>query len=176
MNELQWKHVFAIDRSRRYHLRRAGFHTGFDRLISFVLVILGSAVIASLDEYNLVIGIAVAVIGTAQIVYRFSEQARDHRDLAKRFSDLLADIKSVPAPTLENAQEWERRRLEIEHSEPPVFCGVEADVYNEVMLAYGISTPRRHIPRWAYCVMHFVRLESFSFEPKSTKPVLKVAA
>lgn len=169
MDPKTWEHVFAAERSRRYHLRREAFLLASDRISAFALIVLGSAVVANLSQWTVAIGLAVTALGASQIAFQFASRARDHHELAHKFAVLLAEIRSTTSPTEADYSRWQQTRISIEHDEPPLFHAVEADAYNEVVNAYIPVAPRRHLPWYIYPVMHLSRFESWRFLPQGAK-------
>jgi hypothetical protein len=90
----------------RFELMRSAFYHDMcqtrlgrtHRLLTFVMVLLGSGAIAGFGAQcpivGQVAGALVAVIGAASLVWGFGEAAVSHSDLRRRFYGLLADLEA----------------------------------------------------------------------------------
>lgn len=93
-----------VDRLRFELLRSALYHDMRERTLirrhkglTFLNVLLGSSAIvafgATWPELGQAAGVAVAAVAAGQLVWDLAGMARDHRDLKKRFYNLLADVE-----------------------------------------------------------------------------------
>jgi hypothetical protein len=111
-------------------------------------------------------GLAVAALGALDLVFGFSHKARDHDALAKRFSELLRDIR-MTAPQDRAVRQWECRRITIETDEPPIFWAVEADCFNEVCRAKGRNPKALNVlAGHCWLFMNWIRFERYYFGPR----------
>ena len=89
---------FELLRSGMYHDMRFSALIRAHRICLFLTVLLGSGAIAafgaSYPGYGQLAGLAVAIIGAAQLVWDFGGGARDHQELRRRFYVLLADVEA----------------------------------------------------------------------------------
>lgn len=103
----------------------------------FFVIVFGSAAFASSLNSPELFGALAAVIGAADLVFSFSHRARDHEILYRRFSEIAADIKQKQKPSEDQLTLWERKRIEIEADEPPIYWALEASCDNEATIARG---------------------------------------
>jgi hypothetical protein len=128
---------FEIEKSLRYHQRRRSFYETSHRFISLGVILTGSAAFGKVLGEPEWFGLAAAVLGALELVFGFSQRAKDHQLLHRRFTDLAADLLKLGEPTAQAVAALEARRLDIEADEPPVYWALEADCYNEVTIAWG---------------------------------------
>jgi hypothetical protein len=145
-----WYLLFSVRRSVRYHNYRRKFFDALGLWTNFVTIIGGGGVIVSTttDHSNptvtLIIGALISLFAALNLVLGFSTRARDHFDLAKRFTKLEQDMTSIGnAPTEEQYREQSNTRLEIESDEPPINRVLDAWCHNELIRAAGSPDSER---------------------------------
>jgi len=163
---------FAVEKSLRYHQRRRAFYDGWHRIIMFALILIGSAsfadVVTHLSFYTITIsgwgGLVVAALAALDLVFSLGDKARDHEILHRRFTDLAISIRTE-AETPERLQLWERRRLEMETDEPPIFWALEASCDNEVIKAWGrdVKNGLVALSPWQRLMMNYLRFQGTDF-------------
>ena len=102
-----------------------------------LIILSGSAAFAQAFPHAEYLAALTALLGALELVYGFSHKARDHELLHRRFTELLADIKTHPVPDESMLGDWSRKRLLIETDEPPIYWALEASCDNEVRIAWG---------------------------------------
>lgn len=177
--------MWGVRRSIRYHLRRRKFFDQLGFVTNFLTIISGGGAIVSAggDSPNtiwvIVFGSAVAILSAIDLVVGSSIAARDHHDLARRFSELERDMTSVTGgPSERQLVEFTNRRLELEEDEPPVLRVLDADCHNELVKALDIPKSERVKILWFQSLlMHVVdvlpdRLEKIGdAKPPSNNPL-----
>jgi len=110
---------FEVLRNAFYHDRRETFFRRTNKAFSFANIILGSAAVGAFattyPAIGQMIGFIVAATSAAQLVYDPSGQARDHRDLRRRFYATLALIEGGEDPI-----KVQSKLPEIYADEPPI--------------------------------------------------------
>jgi len=142
----RWNLLWAIQRSQRYHSRRSSFFSRWNKLTSFIGVVGGSAVFASVNTavpgWVATIGaVVVVLLSGADLVVGTSDMARNHNDLRRRFCELEADIVSREIGSITGAEiaGWKGRRLSIESDEPPTYVALNVLCEIELRRAYGMD-------------------------------------
>jgi hypothetical protein len=128
---------FAIEKSIRYHQRRQAHYEHLHRVVVFLIIASGSAAFTKVLAPD-ILGAIAAALGILDLVAGFSLKARDHAVLQKRYTDILAEIKTAPNPSDAQIAQWERRRIEIETEEPKMMYALEAWCDNEVRRAWNV--------------------------------------
>ncbi|UQI40938.1 hypothetical protein [Vreelandella venusta] len=101
-----------------------------DRLCTFLLILLGSAVLADVAHAT-VVGLIVTSLAAVQFVYRFGETAGNARTQKLRYASLLGRIHSLDDQEL--AESIDRIH---EHDSRPL-ASVEAIAFNKACLMRG---------------------------------------
>jgi hypothetical protein len=146
---------FGIEKSIRYHQRRQAHYARLHQAFVFLIIISGSAAFTQVLPPDW-LGAAAAALAIWDLVARYSDKARDHAVLQKRYTDIAADMRTASAPTEEQIGQWERRRIEIETEEPKIMQALEAWCDNEVRFARGLENQgivslkwrHRHLKDW----------------------------
>lgn len=119
-----------------YHTMRRTFFERVDRLLNFSVIILGTAVAASLANVG-VLGIAAAVVGTAQLVWAPGSKARDHAVLQGKFFSLVARAEVAGGDGELLASTIEQELAQIYSEETTTMNAVNALAYNAAQNANG---------------------------------------
>jgi hypothetical protein len=134
---------FETEKSIRYHRRRRSHYERINKLVVFATIMLGASAFA--DASKLLIGfshpeiwgLVIAALGTLDLVFEFKTRACTHSELARQFADLAIELRTERSPSTAQVDKWQRRKLEIEIGEPPIFWLLERDCLNEVAIAWG---------------------------------------
>lgn len=154
---------FGVEKSIRYHQRRRGHYEFWNRATKLGVILAGSAAVGSIHPK--VAGGIAAVLGALSLVFDLGNKARDHHDLCRRFSNLLAEVLGKDRPSVQDFDAWRKQRLQIEADEPPVYWVVEAECYNEILYAWGRPRERSlYVSLWRRMMKHFCRFESAEFK------------
>lgn len=156
-----------LDRSCRYHARRRGFFDTMHKLVMAVVLLGSSSALVFLDNQTLTVVAALlaALAAALDLVVGFSHRARDHEMLYRQFMALYKDLEVAPPFSSENDfHGWQRKRLEIETNEPPVYRALDVSCYNEVAISRGLSE-RGLLKPYHRVFMHFLRFSGESFSP-----------
>lgn len=150
---------FSIDKSLRYHQRRRGFFDSAHKWTMFGVILCGSATVASAaPTFAGAVGL---LLGTADLVFGYSQKARDHEQLYRRFVELGIKARQSAA-TDDGVQALTIERERIEADEPPVFWLLEADCDNETTIAWGLDHKNGLVPLSWYHIwlMNFWRADA----------------
>lgn len=161
---------FGIEKSIRYHHRRMAYYDLLHRAMMFGVIVAGSAAFSEQVGKPAWLGLLAAVFAAINLVWNLSHKARDHKELHRRFSDLLGQM-NVTEPSEVMLGEWTRERIKIEADEPPIFWAVEADCYNEVAAAWGRKKGQLDVGWVRWLFMNFLRFETFEFKSRSPAAV-----
>lgn len=151
--------LYRAELSVLYHRKRERFFAFWDRAVSAVAIVGGSAAFAGLGGPDLVrvAAAAVAVTSTVGLVYGLAERARRHGDLAQQFLGLEASILRAGERDFTEAQtaQWEADARLIEASELPALGLLVVACQNELASAHGQPGSIRPLSRWQRLAMHF---------------------
>lgn len=89
--------------------------------------------LAHIENGQAITGIAVAVVGAAQLVFDFGGKARDHQTLQREYYHLLAEIEETLSPTEKQLGSWYGKMIMIAGDEPPVLRALDAKAYNDAL-------------------------------------------
>lgn len=142
---------FSCLRNVIYHGARRRALTGYQRFSNFMLIMLGTASVASATEliaipdYNVtaLAGVAVAGLSSLQLVFDFASRAKEHDFLFRDYFRLLGEVDGTIDADKVLVAKWKGKLAEIASSEPPVLRALSAIAYNEA--AQAIWGDRRQI-------------------------------
>lgn len=157
---------FRVEKSLRYHQRRRGFFDAIHNFIMFGVLLSGSAAFGGI--FPAVAGAVAAILGALDLVFQFSHKARDHQSLYQRFSALNIELQAIKAVDIVALEQVERRRLEIEADEPPIYWALDADCDSEVCIAWGRDKTAGviQLTRNQWIFMNFYRFDRTRFAPR----------
>ncbi|MBA8907178.1 hypothetical protein HNQ95_002960 [Aminobacter ciceronei] len=144
---------FNALRNALYHTARRRFFELWNRIFNFAVVMLGAAAVGDLlSKYGIdqvPVGVAVAAVGAAQLVFDFGRSARDHQSLQRDYYNLLADIEQTVDPSDDKCAEWQAKMIRFAADEPPTYRAVDAKAYNDAAGALELDKGQfLRIPWW----------------------------
>jgi hypothetical protein len=125
---------FDALRNAIYHVARRNYFDLLNRLLNFVVIILGAGVAAKsaklfhVEELSLEFGVLIAA--TMQLTFDFGYRARTHEILQMKYYEMLADIELDPAP---NPNRWFAKLHTIAAGEPMPMRELDALAYNAAL-------------------------------------------
>ena len=140
-NEREYKLLFAVRKSIRYHDHRRNFYLKTESWMTFASLVFGSAAAVNALSQSGVewIGWAapglVAVLSAASLAIRASRKAALHANLYSRFARLEKRFLRPPSP--DELGEIEAERLDIEMDEPTPFQALNRTCHNEILRSEG---------------------------------------
>lgn len=135
--------LFSVERSARYHARREAFFTRLHRLNSFLSIVLGTATVGTIQNQHwpqwiaLAAPFAIACLSSMDLVLGFSDRAREHNCLRKRFIGIQRCM--LVAPDEEALKKCMDDRLAIETDEPTKMYALDILCHNELLRAKNYS-------------------------------------
>lgn len=161
-----------LDLLKHNALRNALYHTGrrralerANRFFTFLVIVLGASavsdVLGSVPFGRVGAGLAIAIVGSLQLVLDFAGRASTHAVLQKQFYSVLADMQETIDPGPEALVRFEAALIRIYADEPPVLRALDAKAYNDAIDALGAyATGERLVIPWWHRLLGSV----FSFE------------
>lgn len=153
---------FGVNVSIRYHQKRRAFFELLHRITIGAAMITSSAAFAALslgDEVPAAarwVALAVAALTALDWVIGYSEMAKLHDRLYRRFSALAAEIASVYFPVRAQVSKWRREELLIESDEPAQLRVLTRVCHNEEAQAQGYEEEHIHpVAFYRRLFMHF---------------------
>ncbi|WP_069383996.1 hypothetical protein [Halomonas caseinilytica] len=137
-----------------------------DRLCTFLLILLGSAVFASMLN-TLALGVAVAAIAAFQFVCRFGESSGAAKSQKQRYSSLLGRMAKLDDDALREQIE----RIEEHDNRPSSF--IEAIAYNKACLMRGQKDRMKPLPVFAWLMAFLVGGHPCGERVRKEKPAPK---
>ncbi|MEH6566925.1 MAG: hypothetical protein V7756_16490 [Halopseudomonas sp.] len=128
---------FYLQRSVRYHMRRASFFVKWQRITSFVGVVFGSAALTTFieqvpDAVAIYSALIITVASAFDLVVGTGQHAWQHNDLRKRFLELAGELDARPPSEKLVAYIWHKIRR-IEADEPAARELLNLMVRNDVI-------------------------------------------
>src|SRR4051794_6625590 len=110
---------FDALRNAIYHTARKNFYDAFNRLLNFLVIVLGAAVAGKASNLfhieELWLEFAVLIVATAQLTFDFGYKARTHEFLQRKYHETLAELELDPSSEL---QKWKSKLQTIAADEP----------------------------------------------------------
>jgi len=162
---------FGIGKSLRYHAKRRAFFEVLHRSTMAIVAVGGSAAFASALGNNPALAVwpafVLTVLATLDAAIGYSQKAREHDELFKRFSDLSALLEREPKPKLEFIRELKVQRLLIEKDEPSEISTLNIICHNEQVEAMGYE---KNYMRKVH-VLQRLFAQFFTFPPNKFPPL-----
>ena len=139
-------HLFECDRNARYHTTRRTFLDQCHRWMMVAVVVSGSAAVVAVTEGSnfggAIILLLPTVFGAISVVFRLTDQARDHEILARKFYRIAATIRPEHA-TADQIHQWRNDIFAAYEDEPDMYHALNAECYNTAAQALGKKTRQR---------------------------------
>lgn len=149
--------LWGVRKSQRYHMSRVRFFTYWERAISCLTVISGTAVAASIiasapQWVSLLFVGAITALQAIDLVVGIGARARLHIDLYRRFVVLERDYIEHDL----DDRKLTSRRLEIEADEPPALRWLNIICHNDLSISmYGEDANTYKVGWWARRFAHW---------------------
>lgn len=153
---------YRLRLSVRYHQRRTRFFDLWDKWTKAMIVLVGTSAFASIvhqqSDTNFAAWLTafVAVIGTLSLVFSFSERARVHADMARRYGELEAEIARLPSTQEKALTEIGRRLRLIESTEPATLGALVVMCQNEIARQEGHEDKIVEVPLYQRLLAHYL--------------------
>lgn len=169
---------FDALRSALYHTERRKFFDFLNRLVNFVIVLLGAGAAAKWAKLvhleDVWIELAIVVFATAQLVFDFGGSARVHEFLQRRLYELLAEIEGSDGYDPAAMRKWSSKLLTITADEPMTMRALDAIAYNKALDAIVPADEkykfRQVVAWWQARLRHFVAFQAVDFSPRRENP------
>ena len=167
--------LFAAELSARYHRRRAAFLESTNNLLNLFTLAGGAGAFISLygpgTTIAKVLAVVLTVIGIIRIVYSPQACAFRHKDWLARWLKIIRETKLSPTPTIEQIDDWTRRRYDIEAECVVEMRALQADCYNRTARQMNLAEVHNYrLWPWHRLLMQVVRFEhAFEGAPRAGK-------
>lgn len=159
--------LFAVRRSRRYHLRREQSFTRRHFVAGFLTTVGGFATFATVladRPEGVVLAALTAVCGAVALAGQPLPRALTHRDLTRSFTRLEQEMRRPESEITEaELHRLQVRRLDLEEREPPIVRVVDVRCHNEEVVAGGYGSEHLVRVRWH----HRITASLFDLRPHS---------
>ena len=143
---------FYAKRSQRYHEHRHAFFSACLKLILFLNLVLGSGAVSTyLSEsgawnWILLLSPFIVTVTSLWIVsFRVIDLAALHLGLYQAWNDFEQSMKDLSRPDESDLARLNKRKLELEKREPPVYHAVNRMCRNEVIRSLGLEVDRERM-------------------------------
>jgi hypothetical protein len=167
---------FDALRNAIYHSARKTFYDSLNRILNFLVIILGAGVAGKASELfhikELWLEFGVLLFATLQLTFDFGYKARTHEFLQRKYNEMLAEIELDPTP---DPAKWQSKLYTIASDEPMPMRALDALAYNAAVDA-TIADPvvkqahRIRVPLFHRLLRHFFAREGYEYQLES-KPV-----
>lgn len=168
---------FDALRNAIYHTERRTFLDLLNRLLNFLVIILGTGVIgkAALQGHTETLWLEIGVVffATLQLVFDFGGRARAHEFLQKRYYELLAEMESENLDSEPFKIKWSCKLLTLAGDEPMAMRALDALAYNKALSAL-VGDPdtllqhRQRVTWWQRRMRHIFAFHSAAFPPEAS--------
>ncbi|RTE92821.1 hypothetical protein [Bradyrhizobium sp. LVM 105] len=173
MADSHFEAKFDALRNAIYHTARKNFYDGLNRLLNFLVIVLGAAVagkaskLFEIDETWL--EFAVLIVATAQLTFDFGYKARTHEFLQRKYHELLADLELDSAL---DGQKWKSKLQTIAADEPMPMRALDALAYNAAVDATYFepvdrANNRLWVPLSHRLLKNFIARNGYNYCPES---------
>lgn len=149
--------LFAVRRSRRYHLRREQSFSRLHFVAGFLTTVGGFATFATVlaeRPEGVVLAALTAGCGAVALVGQPLPRALTHRGLIRSFARLEQEMHRPESEVTESElHRLQARRLEIEAGEPPTIRVVDLLCHNEEVVAGGYGPEHLVRVRWRHRIL-----------------------
>jgi hypothetical protein len=129
---------FDALRNAVYHASRRRFFELLSRSLSFLVVVSGTAAVASVAGWDPRWPAAgAAVIGALQLVFDFNGRARLHERLQQKYFELISAVDKKLSPSEADVAQWRSDLGIIYADEPPPMKALDAIAYNKACDSLG---------------------------------------
>lgn len=155
---------YRLRLSIRYHQRRTRFFDLWDKWIKALVVLASTSAFATLTIEAAGTSIAkwtsavIAAMSALSLVFAFSEKARIHANLTRRYSELEAELAAMRASRKGSLADIDRRIRLIEADEPPSLGALVVLCQNEIALQEGHENSITSLRWYQRVLAHFVDL------------------
>jgi hypothetical protein len=164
---------FNALRNAIYHVARREYYETINRLLNFLVIILGAGVAGKASKLfhveELWLEFGVLVFATAQLTFDFASKARTHEFLQRKYNDMLAEMELEAEP---NPAKWNSKLYAIAGEEPMPMRALDALAYNAALDA-TTSDPavkrenRLRVPFCHRLLRQFVARDGYEYRPES---------
>jgi hypothetical protein len=165
---------FDALRNALYHTQRRSFFDTLNRLINFLVVLVGASVaakLASLLKFDSIwLELGVIFLATSQLVFDFSRRGMEHEFLQRRYYELLSEMDADPEVNSESAKrKWSAKLVTIAADEPLTMRALDAVAYNQALDAMYDDPEiqkeyRQRVSMWQYALRQFFSFQRTNFQ------------
>lgn len=162
---------FDALRNAIYHTERRNFFELLNRLLNFLVIILGAGVAGKaaklfhIEELWLEFGVLVAA--TMQLAFDFGFRSRTHEFLQKKYFEMLAEMELEPSP---DQKKWDAKLFTIASDEPMPMRALDALAYNAALDATTSDVDIKHAHRLRVPFVHRVLRHIIAFHAHEYRP------
>lgn len=163
-NAQRHKVSYRLRLSIRYHQRRTRFFDLWDKWIKVLVVLASTSAFATLTIEAAGTSIAkwisavIAAMSALSLVFAFSDKARIHANLTRRYLELEAELTAMRSSRKGGLADIDRRIRLIEADEPPSLGALVVLCQNEIALQEGHENSITPLRWYQRVLAHFVDL------------------
>jgi hypothetical protein len=156
-----------------YHTERRNFFDLTNKVLNFLVVILGAGVAAKaaklihVEETLLEFG--VLLFATIQLAFDLGYRARTHEFLQKKYFEMLAEMEMEQSP---DQRKWRAKLFAIAADEPMPMRALDALAYNAALDATTSDVNmkranRLHVPLIHRLLRHVIAFHAYEYRPQA---------
>jgi hypothetical protein len=163
---------FDALRNALYHTQRRTFFDTLNRLINFLVVLVGASVaakVANLLKFDSIwLELGIIFLATSQLVFDFGRRGMEHEFLQRRYYELLSEMDADPEVNSESAKrKWSAKLVTIAADERLTMRALDA-AYNQALDAMHDDPDiqkeyRQSVSLWQYSLRHFFSFQRTNF-------------
>jgi hypothetical protein len=155
---------FDALRNAVYHASRRRFFELLSRSLSFLVVVSGTAAVASVAGWDPRWPAAgAAVIGALQLVFDFNGRARLHERLQQKYFELISAVDKKLSPSEADVAQWRSDLGIIYADEPPPMKALDAIAYNKACDSLGCPDGRLPVNWWQWLMQQVFPFSNTDF-------------
>jgi hypothetical protein len=173
MTDANYVPRFNALRNSIYHTARKEFYDRLNRILNFLVIILGAGVAGKafhlfhIDELWLEMG--VLVCASLQLTFDFGYKARTHELLQRKYGETLAEIELDTAG--EDVAKWNAKLQTIASDEPMPMRALDALAYNAAIDSIISDEAKRNDSRLRVPILHrllknVVSRSGYAYQPQ----------
>jgi len=174
---------FDALRNAIYHTDRRNFLDLLNRILNFIVIILGAGVAAkAANQFNFAewwLEFGVIFVATSQLVFDFGSRARTHEFLQKRYYEMLSEMETDTAEPGDFGRKWSAKLLTVAADEPITMRAIDALAYNQAVDARTSDVAeaqrnRLHVSWFQRRLRHIIAFQAAEFLPVGEHQTLLV--
>jgi hypothetical protein len=152
--------LWGVRRSQRYHAKRMQFFQRWSWCCALMSVLSGSgAVVVGFQKFPPwvagVFAMLFALFGGLNLVFKFGDQVRDHKEFVRKFADLESRMRLVERSEAD-VRKFQAERAKLDGEESNVKVVLDVICHNEQAVADGASAWPHPVSWWQRLLSNYL--------------------